>query len=1630
MGDSANRVEIELAARDSSGPVLDQFGSTVRRTFEQASQDAAQASKNTSLLDRTFGNLADTVRAVGIAFGAYEAARYAQQAVMLAARYETLGVTLEQLGKTAGYSKAFLEQQEEALRKAGITAIGSRESLARMIQANLDLSKSAQLARVAQDAAAISGVNSSEAYKQIVYGIQSAQVEILRTVGINVSFENSYAAVAAQTGRTAESFTEAEKAQIRLNAVLDAGRGIAGSYEAAMGTAGKQILSFQRYAEDLQVELGKAFGPALTSIVSQSVESIGSLTKSVSESAQSGALLSVGQGLKWVADHSTIVVTALLGVAAVMAAVKAEAWLLDGGLGKLAQTIDKTVRSAGTGLQSAFTLHPLITAASVLMTVATAVAYLADSLGLTDDAMRRQAESAARTTREYSTLSDTINGVAGPIQQYQLAVAKAYGDQQKQLEALKGLSAVFPELTGEYHSAAEGVANVNANLERFLVLKRAELELLKDKTDKEQSERLGNLARRYAELSGQMERSQRSMYAAFQRNQAAANDQMWAEDKKWADAMRDLYIEAGKVATSKGISPELRDSATDLQGKASLATQAVMGLKEAMRMLGLEVKNVQAPLSQVTIFPQLSLGDKKVSEELYKLGDEAQKALMHPTQARLFEINQEMAKQTQELWTNNPTAAVAQAGTAQIQAWGNAQRAALAPEMAKTKADWARGYFEIGGASREQLLANLQAEAGVLAAGGDRTRSQYLQTQKAITDVTLQGYREREAITEASFNLGRQGQSALIAAYQAELAILPALKMSAEDRARRELELTVKIRDVKEQGFTRELDLNKQRVSWMAEGTAKNKAQMDLQETEERHHLEVLFAANQDLQNHKKQILDDYEKFAQRRRDEAAYKERQQDLDVQLQTAKLYGRTREAKELELAKFDEYLKTSLYTQEQRQQLHQNKMVELNRTGIQTMLMQWGDFYEGWDKIGENFLQNVQSDVASAFKSAFEGTTTLWEGMWSAMKNIAYQAMAAIATRLLTYGLGQLAISIMPSLSGPLGMSGGGTSMLGMAGTGLSAYNAYNSLAAGGGLATLGTYGGFGSSLFNWAVPSESVVTSATPAGAMIPMSEMGINGLSTLGYGAVGVGGGISGYLLANALYGGKGYSGVGGGVGGAAGGMGAAALATLLFPELGPLALLGIGAGGGILGGLLGGGLGSLFGGEDDSPDWAKPGKPQAHLDELNRRLDDYVQRLEHGKLSQDEFYGSLSELAPLFSGSGDLLAGYGGIIGGTIDSLQGLTAGTQEYADKLTNELNPAWIISTGLARDLASGMNELDAHKKALTNAVDAYAASSSLSASQQEALLDLIVKEKGNVAELTADYNRYNEIRNMFLDGTVRSKEELTALGDEFRALHDKLKITSPMDNLISTLGRLNDSLTKIFNLPSNKEFDFTVNYGSGGGSDYGGYQGGSEGSGGGGASSADQVSSIGSQLLGRDWSLPSDWSTGLSLDQYTSMIKGSDEYLSKHHDGGMVRMHAGGKLASDEVQRILQLGEFVTRRDSVTPDTLPWLDYVNRHGQLPVAGLPMGMDDTLADFRSAMALRGLATSTPAAPAPAAQAAPMIINLHLDLSGSSFGSDPQETAQLVGDVAESRLRAVLADMDYRGENPAVSHSMAVGR
>ena len=227
-----------------------------------------QFGKQTSLLEGIKSNwLAVSAAVVAAWYTVSKVVGAVEGVVMAAARYETLGIVMQTVGTNAGYTGAQMDQFAQGLEKTGISMTGARESLTKMAQAELDLVQSSKLARIAQDAAVIGNINSTEAFNQLVYGIQSANVRVLRTIGINVDFEHSYKTLELQLGKTKEEMTEAEKAQARLNVVLESGKRIAGTYEAAMGTAGKQALSLERHFENLKVLIGAAFTPAFAEMI-------------------------------------------------------------------------------------------------------------------------------------------------------------------------------------------------------------------------------------------------------------------------------------------------------------------------------------------------------------------------------------------------------------------------------------------------------------------------------------------------------------------------------------------------------------------------------------------------------------------------------------------------------------------------------------------------------------------------------------------------------------------------------------------------------------------------------------------------------------------------------------------------------------------------------------------------------------------------------------------------------------------------------------------------------------------------------------------------------------------------------------------------------------------------------------------------------------------------------------------------------------------------------------------------------------------------------------------------------------------------------------------------------------------
>ena len=205
--------------------------------------------------------------ALGVTIGAIGLKNHIVQVTRTAGQYEMLGITMYTAGKNAGYAQGEMDAFEEGVKKSGIAGIEARRVLTRLSVAHIDLAKSTLLARAAQDLAVVGGINSSEAFDRMVYAIQAGRLVILRTLGLNVSFEEGYKKLADSLGKTTEALSANEKMQSRVNTVLEASKGYQGIYERSMTSAEKQLGSMTRHIQEYEIAFGKAFQPAFLEIV-------------------------------------------------------------------------------------------------------------------------------------------------------------------------------------------------------------------------------------------------------------------------------------------------------------------------------------------------------------------------------------------------------------------------------------------------------------------------------------------------------------------------------------------------------------------------------------------------------------------------------------------------------------------------------------------------------------------------------------------------------------------------------------------------------------------------------------------------------------------------------------------------------------------------------------------------------------------------------------------------------------------------------------------------------------------------------------------------------------------------------------------------------------------------------------------------------------------------------------------------------------------------------------------------------------------------------------------------------------------------------------------------------------------
>ena len=237
-------VVIDVRAEDNFSGVLGNFGSIIT-------------------------GIESALNLVGNAFAAViePVINFGQESILAAARVSELEVVNRILGENAGIPYLAIEKEVEAVKKMGIEAAVANTVIADFIDANLDIALAADIARIAQDAAVISGENSTETTRRIIDGIVTLNPLILRNAGIIVDLQLAYKEWADENDRTVESLTTAEKQQIALNEVMEAGVGIAGAYAAAMEEPGKVLRSFPRYFDDIMIAVGEPFQAAFGTVI-------------------------------------------------------------------------------------------------------------------------------------------------------------------------------------------------------------------------------------------------------------------------------------------------------------------------------------------------------------------------------------------------------------------------------------------------------------------------------------------------------------------------------------------------------------------------------------------------------------------------------------------------------------------------------------------------------------------------------------------------------------------------------------------------------------------------------------------------------------------------------------------------------------------------------------------------------------------------------------------------------------------------------------------------------------------------------------------------------------------------------------------------------------------------------------------------------------------------------------------------------------------------------------------------------------------------------------------------------------------------------------------------------------------
>lgn len=302
LGQQFTQTGQQASAMGAAGKVAGAGFSGVGDSASGAASQLAQFIEGGQKAAGSLNSLVGYAKTAAAAFVAFAAVSSMKDAADIAARNETLGVTLDIIGKNAGYTTEAMKGYEEELKKSGITTQAARNSMIQMMQAGLELgpvakgaaSQISQLARASQDLAVVSGENSSATLQRMVTNIQQLDVVGLRFMGVVVNLDEAQSKYATTIGKTAGALTQQERQQALLNATMEKAKGLQGAYEASMDTVGKKLASMKRYQEEAAAAIGESLLPAYTLLVDKAtsfLKSVQSIAEGINKAGVVSTLL-------------------------------------------------------------------------------------------------------------------------------------------------------------------------------------------------------------------------------------------------------------------------------------------------------------------------------------------------------------------------------------------------------------------------------------------------------------------------------------------------------------------------------------------------------------------------------------------------------------------------------------------------------------------------------------------------------------------------------------------------------------------------------------------------------------------------------------------------------------------------------------------------------------------------------------------------------------------------------------------------------------------------------------------------------------------------------------------------------------------------------------------------------------------------------------------------------------------------------------------------------------------------------------------------------------------------------------------------------------------------------------------